>query len=207
MLCKVLPAALLMALQIAAQDAIYFERDFPGAVPDRFEIRLEDDGTAIYTEGGEAPVEFAIGAGAVNEVFRLAADLDYFARPLGSRRKVASTGRKLLRYESGGATRGTAEFDYSDEPKAREIASWFVKLSETQQHLRELERVFRFDRLGVNQALVNLEQAYERDRIVAADLLAPILGKIAGHDRIVHLARARAEGLLEKIRADRPRKN
>ena len=138
-------------------------------------------------------------------MFALAADLDFFAKPLASRRKVASTGRKLLRYESGGAVRGEAEFDYSDEPKAREIASWFVKLSETQQHLRELERVFRFDRLGVNQALVNLEQAYERDRIVAAELLAPVLGRIAGHERIVHLARARAEGLLEKMRARRDR--
>lgn len=207
MLSKAMVAALLMSLQIAAQDAIYFERDFPGAVPDRFEIRLEEDGTAVYSEGGEDPVELAVGEQAANDVFRLAADLDYFARPLGSRRKVASTGRKVLRYESGEEIRGTAEFDYSDEPKAREIASWFVRLSETQQHLRELERVFRFDRLGVNQALVNLEQAYERDRIVAADLLAPILGKIADHDRIVHLARARAKGLLEKIGTDRARRN
>ena len=207
MLWKAAVATLLMAPQLAGQDAIYFERDFPGAVPDRFEIRIEQDGTAVYTEGGEAPVELVVGEGAVQEVFELAADLDYFARPLSSRRKVASTGRKVLRYESGGTVRGTAEFDYSDAPKAREIASWFVKLSETQQHLRELERVFRFDRLGVNQALVNLEQAYERNRIVAANLLAPILGKIAGHDRIVHLARARAEGMLEKIRAERDRRN
>ena len=203
MLGKALAIALLMALEVFAQDAIYFERDFPGAVPDRFEIRLEEGGTAVYTEGGEAAAELVIGEHAAREVFELAAALDFFAKPLGSRRKVASTGRKVLRYESGGAVRAEAEFDYSDEPKAREIASWFVRLSETQQHQRELERVFRFDRLGVNQALVNLEQAYERDRIVAAELLAPILGKIASHGRIVHLARARAEGMLEKIRADR----
>ena len=172
-------------------------------VPSRSASRfaLSQDGTAVYTEAGEHALELPVGTACGPEgVFELAAKLDFFSRPLGSRRKVASTGRKLLRYEAGGDVRGEAEFDYSEDSNAREIASWFIKLCETHQHLQELERVFRFDRLGVNQALVNLDQAYERDRVVAAELLVPILGRIAGHDRIVHLARARAEGLLEKIR-------
>lgn len=189
-----------------AQDAILFERDFPGAVPAWFSVRLEQNGTAAYTEGEEHSAELEIGEPAAREIFELAAELDYFSPPLASRRRVASTGQKRLRYEVAGEVRGEAVFDYSDNPRAREIASWFVKLAETQQHLWELERVLRFDRLGVNQALVNLEQAYERDRIVAADLLVPILGKIGAHQGIVHLARARAEGLLEKIVAE-PKKN
>ncbi len=196
-------AALLMAVPVVAQDAIHFERDFPGSVPDQFEVRLTQDGEAVYTERGEAPLDLKVGEEAAGVVFELAAGLDYFSKPLASQRKVASTGRKVLRYESGGAVRGEAEFDYSEDPQARDIASWFIKLSETQQHLQELERVYRFDRLGVNHALVSLEQAYERDRIVAPDLLLPILGKIAEEDRIVHLARARAEGMLERIRAGR----
>ena len=196
-------AALLMAVPVVAQDAIYFERDFPGSVPDQFEVTLTQDGEAVYTERGETPLDLMVGEEAARVVFELAAGLDYFSKPLASRRKVASTGRKVLRYESGGAVRGEAEFDYSEDPQARDIASWFIKLSETQQHLQELERVYRFDRLGVNHALVNLEQAYERDRIVAPELLSPILGKIAEEDRIVHMARARAEGMLERIRAGR----
>ena len=76
-----------------------------------------------------------------------------------------------------------------------------MKLAETQQHLQSLERAYRFDRLGVNQALVNLELAYERDRVAASGLLVPILCKISNEGRIVHLARARASGLLERIRA------
>ena len=110
---------------------------------------------------------------------------------------------KILHRHSHSPDPQGEEFDYAEDPQARDIASWFIKLSETQQHLQELERVYRFDRLGVNHALVSLEQAYERDRIVAPDLLLPILGKIAEEDRIVHLARARAEGMLERIRAGR----
>ena len=190
-----------LAASLAAQDAIHFERDFPGAVPDRFEVKLQRDGTAVYSEGGEDSVELPVGETVAGAVFDLAASLDYFARPLASKRKVASTGRKVLRYQQDDAVRAEVVFDYSEIPEAREIASWFVKLAETHQHLTELERVLRFDRLGVNQALVHLEQAYERERIVAPELLEPILSKIAEQPRIVHLARARASGLLERIAA------
>ena len=131
-------------------------------------------------------------------VFDNAEALDFFSKPLASARKVASTGRKLLRYESGGQVRGEAVFDYSEVAEAREVASWFVRLAETQQHLLALERAYRFDRLGVNQALVNVEMAYERNRIVAPELLEPILDQIAKQPRIVHLARARAEGCWRK---------
>ena len=198
---KTLGLALWAVPAVAGQDAIYFERHFPGAVPERFEVRLTRDGTATYVESGEEPVELAIGKDVVGPLFTQAAGLNYFDKPLASSRKVASTGRKLLRYESGGELRGEASFDYSEMRQAREIATWFVKLAETQQHLRSLERAYRFDRLGVNQALVNLEQAYERERVAAPGLLVSILCKISQQQRIVHLARARAGGLLERIRA------
>ena len=192
---------LLAALAVLAQDSIHFEREFPGSVPGQFRVEVKRDGSALYSEDGEAPVELQLGAATVEGIFENAAVLDYFSKPLASQRKVASTGRKVLRYESGGKVRGEAVFDYSEVPEARELASWFVKLAGTQQHLLELERAYRFDRLGVNQALVHLEMAYERNRIVAPQLLEPILSKIARQPRIVHLARARAEGMLERIRA------
>lgn len=198
---RVLALTLWMAMLVPGQDSIYFERHFPGAVPERFEVRLTSDGTAVYVESGEDAVELGIAKEEVEPLFKQAAGLKYFSKPLASKRRVASTGRKVLRYESGGEVRGEAVFDYSEVREAREVASWFVKLAETQQHLQSLERAYRFDRLGVNQALVNLELAYERDRVAASGLLVPILCKISNEGRIVHLARARASGLLERIRA------
>ena len=192
---------LLAALAVLAQDSIHFEREFPGSVPGQFRVEVKQDGSTLYSEDGEAPVELQLGAATVEGIFENAEALDYFSKPLASQRKVASTGRKVLRYESDGKVRGEAVFDYSEVPEARELAAWFVKLAGTQQHLLELERAYRFDRLGVNQALVHLEMAYERNRIVAPQLLEPILSQIAKQPRIVHLARARAEGLLERIRA------
>ncbi len=202
MLGKVLVLVGGLALSAAANDAIYFERDFPGAVPARFDVSLDERGLAVYREVDEEPVELAVGAREAAKVFRRAAELKYFGFEVASRRKVASTGRKLLRYLADGEVRGEVRFDYSEQPAAREIASWFVKLAATVRHLHELERTYRFDRLGVNQALERLEESHDRNRVVAAQLLVPILRQIAQQPRIVHLARARAEGLLERIRSE-----
>lgn len=191
-----------LALSAAANDSVYFERDFPGAVPARFDVSLDERGLAVYSEAGEEPLELAVGAREAAKVFQRAAALQYFGFEVASQRRVASTGRKLLRYVSDGEVRGEVRFDYSEEPAAREIAAWFVKLAVTVQHLHELERTYRFDRLGVNQALEKLEESHERNRVVAAELLVPILRQIAQQPRIVHLARARAEGLVERIRSE-----
>ena len=200
---RALVVGLLAACSAVAQDTIYFERAFPGSIPDRFEVRLTLDGVATYSEDGEDSVDYEVGSQEAAPLFEWAADLGYFSKSVASKRKVASTGRKVLRYESGGQVRGEAVFDYTEVPAARELASWFVRLAETQQHLQTLERLYRFDRLGVDQALVSLASAFERDRIVAPALLEPILNKIAEQDRIVHVARARARGMLERIYASR----
>ncbi len=201
MLARMLVFALLAAVAGSAQDAIYFERVFPGAVPGEFAVKLTSEGMVSYSEEGDKAVEFEVERWEASPVFEWAASLDYFAKPLASKRKVASTGSKVVRYESSGKIRGEATFDYSEIAEARKVVSWFVRLAETQQHLGALERLYRFDRLGVNQALVSLEAAYERGRIVAPALLEPILNKIVQQQRIVHVARARAEGILERIRS------
>ncbi len=201
MLARAVTAGLLALGFLGAQDAIYFERVFPGSRPAHFEVRLTPEGVATYREEGEESVEHEVGPEVAAPLFERAASLEYFAKPLASQRKVASSGRKLLRYESGSQVRGEAVFDYTEDPIAREVATWFVRLAETQHHLATLERLYRFDRLGVNQALVSLEQALARDRLAAPALLEPILDKIAGQERLVNLARARAKGMLEQIRA------
>ncbi len=203
MFSKLLAAVFCASLGGFAQEVIHFERDFPGAIPEHFTVSLTRTGAATYAESGEDPIELEVGAREAEEVFAYAAELDYFANSVASGRKVASTGKKVLRYESDSVVRGTVEFDYSEIATARKIASWFVNLAGTYRHLEELNRTLRFDRLGVNKVLVAVEQAFERDRIVAPGLLVPVLDKIAQQPRIVHLARARAEGLLERIRNDR----
>ncbi len=200
--CRSLVLLVVFATGVFGQDRIVFSRVFPGATPASFEATLDSSGDVSYTESGEEPVEFQIAASEAAARFAQAKALAYFAIDLATKRKnIASSGKKILRYEADGKTKGEAKFDYSDEVDARQLVAWFVKIAETQQHIFELERVARFDRLGIDEALVHLENAFERDRVIAPDLLVPILTKINLQKNVVHVARARAAGLLERIEA------
>lgn len=202
MIWRGIAAAAVCAAAVSAQDRIVFSRVFPGSVPERFEAAIDREGRVVYTEPDAEPVEFQLDGKETAARFEQAAALDFFTGNLASGRKnIASSGSKVLRYETDEGVRGEAAFDYSDEEQARALAAWFVKLAETQQHLFELERVARFDRLGINQALINLESAFEHDRVIAPERFVPILTRISAQDNVVRLARARAAGLLERIEA------
>ena len=190
------------AAGVSAQDRIVFSRVFPGSVPESFEASVDREGRVIYTEPDEEPVEFQLDGKETAQRFDQAEALDFFARNLASDRKnVASSGSKVLRYEADGGVKGEATFDYSEDAVVRDLTGWFVKLAETQQHLFELERVVRFDRLGINQTLILLENAFEHERIINPERFVPILTKITLQKNVVHIARARAAGLLERIAA------
>ena len=59
----------------------------------------------------------------------------------------------------------------------------------------------RFDRIGVNQAVLDLAVSYERKRLVAPDQFLPMLDRIAKNDTFVHIARERAASLADAFRA------
>ncbi len=205
MTCRSIVLLVVFSTGVFGQDRIVFSRAFPGATPASFEAALDTSGHVRYTESGEESVEFQIAESEAAPRFEQAKALTYFTIDLATKRKnIASSGRKILRYESDGKTKGEAKFDYSDEVDARELVAWFVKIAETQEHIFELERVARFDRLGIDEALVHLENSFERDRVIAPDLLVPILTKINLQKNVVHVARARAAGLLERIEAAKP---
>ena len=196
-------ASLAAVADLAAQ--IFFSKSFPGSVPAYFEIEVEESGKGVYREApdDDRPLRFELAASQAQEMFALAEKLQFFQRPLETKLKVANMGMKTLRYQSG-PTRGEAKFNYSEDPDARTLVEWFEKISETEQHLLTLERTARFDRMGVPKALLLLETSWDRNRLVAAEQLLPILDKIATQKQYLHMAQARAASLAEKIRAGKP---
>ncbi len=192
------------AVPLSAQ-VIVFSKSFPGSVPAYYDVRLEQSGKATYREApdDDQPLLFQLSPADTASIFALAEKLQFFARPLESKLKVANMGMKTFRYESE-KVRGETKFNYSEDADARALADWFEKISETVQHRISLERAARFDRLGVNKALLLLETSWDRNRIVAAEQLLPILDKIASQKSLVHIAQARAASLAERIRAGKP---
>jgi hypothetical protein len=197
----VLPFAL-PAPQSAAAGRIFFSKSFPGSVPACYEVIVESSGEALYREApdDDQPLRFTLPPADAAAIFGLAGKLQFFSRPLESKLKVANMGMKTLRYE-GPQGHGETRFNYSEDADARALVDWFERISETEQHLIALERTARFDRLGINKALLLLETSWDKNRIVAPEQLLPVLDRIARNKSLMHMAQARAASLAERIRA------
>jgi hypothetical protein len=133
-------------------------------------------------------------------MFALAARLDHFKRPLESGLKVAMMGIKTFRIEDGGEQR-EVKFNYSEDADARALQDWFERISETEQNFINLERTVKYDKLGVNAAILQLQVTIDRKRLVAPEQFLPLLDRVARNDSYLNMARSRAAGLAEAFRA------
>ena len=189
-----------------ARDArLFYSRTFPGSAPAYLEVRLEKTGEGEYREAPdeELPVKFKLSEEETAAVFSLAEKLDYFKHPLESPAKVAFMGMKIFRYENGDQ-KGEVRFNFSEDPQARELVDWFERMGESAEHRIELERAAKYDRLGVLKALLLLESAMDRKRLVDLDQYLPMLERIAKNESYMHTARARASEIAEAIRNPKP---
>jgi hypothetical protein len=184
-------------------DEIFFSKSFPGSNPEYFEVTIDSKGKAFYREdqSDEDPLEFTLREDETREVFELAERLERFQTSLQSNLKVAFTGTKTLRYTGAGGEVKETRFTYSTDQNARAIVGWFEKAGETERHRLELERVVHFDPLGVNKALLLFQSSFDDGRVVAAEQFLPILKLITEQSKFMHMARARAASLVERIEA------
>jgi hypothetical protein len=196
----------LLALVVAALAAeparVFYSKSFPGSSPAYAAVNLDREGQADYREAPDAdnPLKFQLSPKETEEIFALVEKLGKFTRPLESKLKVANTGVKTFRYQSGSETH-EVQFNYSLDADARLLLDWFERISETQRYLIKLERSARYDRLGVHQALLELEAARDRNRLVAPQQFLKVLDRIAKSESYLHMARARAASLAESFRA------
>jgi hypothetical protein len=193
------------ALSAAEGPHLFFSKSFPGSTPAYVQIDLNKNGDVQYREApdDDQPLTFHLSAADTKQVFDLAQKVDYFKHPLESPLKVAFMGTKTFRYENG-AQKSEVKFNFSEDPAARDLLDWFEKMAESAQHRIELERTAKYDKLGVVNALIQLQSALERNRLVAPDQFLPILDRIIKNETYMHTARVRAAEIAEAIRAPKP---
>jgi hypothetical protein len=197
------------ALAFAAEAGgpkIHYTKSFPGSVPAFVSIELLETGEGVYKEApdDEDPVNFKLTADDTREIFALAHKLERFKKPLESSLKVANMGMKTFRFEDG-ATKNEVKYNYSLDVDAQALQDWFERMTETQRLFFDLERTARFDRLGVNKTIIQIEGAYMRKRLVGLERFLPLLDKVAKNDVYLHMARERAASLASAIRDPKPK--
>ncbi|HYL85161.1 MAG TPA: hypothetical protein VE263_13070 [Candidatus Angelobacter sp.] len=182
-----------------------FRRVFKGSSPEFIEINVrEDSDVAAYEirqldeDAGGSP--FQVGPGLRAKMFDLAAQLHHFqGLDLDVHRKIANLGEKTFLWESGSEIHET-RFNYTLNAAASQLLQIFEGLARQQEHADLISRRMRYDRLGINDALLQFESDLNRSLMPEPQRLLPMLEQIAGDPKFVDIARQRARSLAERLR-------
>jgi hypothetical protein len=188
-----------------AEPRISYTKEFPGSAPAYIAISVERSGDVAYKESkDEDPLRCKLSGPETDEIFGLAEKLQNFSRPLESNLKVAKMGLKTFRFEDG-ATSHEVKFNYSLDEDARTLNDWFERIAESEQSFIRLERAVKYDKLGVNEALLLLQISYEKGRLIAPEQFLPLLDRVAKNDSYLHMSRERSAALADRIRGKAPK--
>jgi hypothetical protein len=181
---------------------IFFSKSFPGSKPAYFQIAVDRGGAASYNESEDPDnaEKLQIEPAVLKQMFGLADKLDHFKKPVESGLKVANTGMKTLRWENGDE-RSETKYNYSTIDDARILTDYFERIAESTRILVDLKRALRYDRLGVNAAVNNIQALWNNKRLVATPQFLALLDQVAGNESYVHMARERAAQIADAIRA------
>ncbi|HVW83760.1 MAG TPA: hypothetical protein VHB50_03740 [Bryobacteraceae bacterium] len=198
-------ALFVLALPALANNVprITFSKSFPGSVPAYVEITIDQSGAGEYKEDAkdDNPLKFQLKQPDSAAIFALGDKLDHFTHPLEAGGKVANMGMKTFRYQGPDGESHEVKFNFSEDLEAKSLLDWFERISETERSLIDLERAVRFDKLGVQDAILRIEVARDQKRLVAEEQFLPMLDRVVKSESYLHMARSRAAALAESIRA------
>ncbi|HEY2461018.1 MAG TPA: hypothetical protein VGI16_09425 [Candidatus Acidoferrum sp.] len=193
------------ANSVSAGAKLTFRRVFESSTPEFIEITVRensDDATyeirQLDEEAGTAP--FVVSSGLRAAMFDLAGQLHHFrGENLDVHRKIANLGEKTFRWEQN-KDAYEVKFNYTLNSTANKLLQIFEGLARQQELLVLLQRRMKYDRLGINDALLQFETDLNRKLLPEPQRALPTLDAIAGDSKFVDIGRQRARALAERIR-------
>lgn len=190
---------------VPAHAKLSYRRIFKSSSPEFIEIVVHDDSDAASFEirqldedPGAAP--FEVSASLREKMFDLAAQLRNFqGQDLDVHRRIANLGEKSFRWEKGTEAHET-KFNYTLNSAATQLMQIFEGLARQQELVTLLERRMKYDRLGINDALLQFETDLNHKLLPEPQRALPTLDQIASDSRFVDIGRQRARALAERIR-------
>lgn len=200
---KTLAAALLLTSVVlgGTTPRLIYSRSFPGSSPEFFRLAIDETGAFEYSEspGDDQPLRAQMSPSETAPLFGMADKLDHFKARLESGLKVANTGKKVFRYEDGSGKSSEAVFNYSIDPTAQQLLGKLEEIAATERSYLDLEKTVKFDKLGVNDSLAEIESLWLRKQLAAPAQFIPLLDRIISHQSFMHLARERAARLKDEF--------
>jgi len=195
---------------------VTFSFKLEGGTPSYYAIAVQSDGKAAYRsdaperEAAEVaatpsstPQEdpfvtrFVMSQAARERVFQIAQQLDYFHGDWDYRKtRIANMGAKTLIYADPQKHFETS-YNWSQNPLLAEVTKLFQGVSATLEFGRQLQDHSHYGKLALDDDLKRMEDA--ANDLAELQAIQPVLEKIVHDKSIMHVARVRAQRLLDKI--------
>ncbi len=156
---------------------ITYRKIFKTSYPEFVEIKINESGAGAcdirQLDEDANPQPFEISAALAQRIFALAAKLNNFQNvDLEVHRRLANLGAKTLLYEKG-AEKHETDFNYTLDDTATQLVNIFEGLARQTTDLSDLVRTMRYDRLGVNDVLLQIEKDYNNKLFPEPERLLP----------------------------------
>ncbi|MGA9938535.1 MAG: hypothetical protein WA369_17425 [Candidatus Acidiferrales bacterium] len=189
------------------QATITYRKVFKTSFPEFTEIKVSQSGAATYDirqlSDTSAPQSAQISPALVARIFDLASKLrDFDGIDLEMHHRIADLGKKTFTYQHGDETHSVT-FNYTLNEPAGQLLAIFDGLAREQTDLTDLVRTMRYDRLGVNEVLQQVEKDYDNRLFLEPSQFLPALDQLASDTHFIDIARERARTLAGRIRASR----
>ena len=183
---------------------ITFRKIFKSSYPEFVEIKISQSGSGTFDirqlDDDASPQPFEVGAPLVQKIFDLADKLhDFQGVDLEVHRRLANLGDKTFRYEKAGETHETT-FNYTLDMTASQLLAIFESLTRQETDLADLQRAMRYDRLGVNDVVLQIQADYDNKQLPEPDRFLALLDQLAADQKFIDIARDRARTLAGRIR-------
>jgi hypothetical protein len=204
-LVVIAPAPFASAGAAGTGATITYRKIFKSSYPEFVELKVNDSGSGSYDirqlsdESSPQPME--LDAEIVQKIFDLAAKLHNFdGIELEMHRRIANLGEKTFRYDRGAETH-QVKFNYTLDRSAEQLLQIFETLARQQSDLFDLQRTMRYDRLGVNDVLRQIEKDYDANLLPEPQRFLASLDQLGADTHFIDIARDRARALAARIRS------
>ena len=190
----------------AGNATITFRKIFKSSYPEFVEIKISESGAGTYDirqlDEDSPPLPMQIDASLTQSIFDLAGKLHNFEGvDLEIHRRIANLGEKTFIYDRGTETHKVT-FNYTLDHSAEQLLEVFENLARQETDLADLQRTMRYDRLGVNDVVDQIESDYNKKLLPEPSQLLALLDQVAADEHFIDIARQKARTLAGRIRAD-----
>lgn len=193
---------------------VTFTFDWPSIQPNHYSVVVGSTGSAAYqsrstessgqqgVSGDPYMVKFTVSEPTRSRIFELARTANYFNGDFDFKKhRVAFAGTKTLAYVDAGKNYQTS-YNWSQNPAIEELTTIFEGISNTQEAARRLTQLRQFDKLGLDDELKYMEDLANIHMLAEVQSIAPLLEELAADPAVMHVARQRAQRLLQLARQE-----